>query len=181
MDFDPLMSFKALSHNGRYAVLWDLTGYAMLDVATGLKLVALRGRYGDYLFSSDDSTLVVYAGDALLVWAIPSGKLTRQFKMHPNEGSGDTDFSLALSPDKTVLAVGQFTDLHTVGLISLESGKDSRPIRVLPRVVASVLAVAFSPDGRMIATDSNTPALDFRDQPVKPEPVLKLWRVPASR
>ena len=176
MNFDRLMEFSALSHNGRYTVLSDETGDAMFDVATGRKLFPLRG-YGGYLFSSDDSTLVAYNDAALFVWAMPSGTLTRHINLDHNRGFGSerSDLCRALSPDKRVLAVGQFQGPNGVGLISMESGKVLDRFECCPESTC-VLAVAFSPDGRMLATDPT--GVGFQDQLVVP--MLKLWRVPAS-
>jgi WD40 repeat protein len=170
--FDPTLQFKALSPDGRYAVLQNEEGQTVFDLATGKKAFAIDSN-GGFIFSDDGSTLVSYHGDEITLWDVPSGRESRRFAFEPGY-PGDTG-RLSLSPDKKVLAVGGFTRSHVVGLISPGSGKVLGTFECCPPSMDCEV-VRFSPDGRTLATDTFT--ANHSDQGV--DPLLRLWRIPAS-
>ena len=61
--FDPFLRFKALSRDGRYAVMQKfMVGQTVFDLVTGKGIFTVVGS-GEFVFSDDVSTLVSYDGD----------------------------------------------------------------------------------------------------------------------
>jgi WD40 repeat protein len=172
--FDPFLLFKALSPDGRHAVLQNEGGQTVFDLVTGKRAFATDSD-GGFLFSEDSSTLVSYDGDQMCVWDVPSGKESRRFAFQPGYTPTSSANHLALSPDKKVLAVGWFTESHVVGLISLQSGKVLGTFECSPAPMICE-AIRFSPDGRIFATDTQT--TDGRDRVVRP--LLRFWKIHES-
>jgi WD40 repeat protein len=176
--FDPLLEFKALAPDGRYAVLMQGdVGHGVFDLASGRRVFEFNSG-GGFCFSDDGSILVSYDGRHVAVWEVPSGKMSRRFEFN-------TDYRprnypqvdcLSLSPDKKVLAVGGFTEIHIVGLISMVSGKILGSFECCPPSMMSDY-VRFSPDGRILATDTDT--VDRSDRDV--QPLLRFWKIPTPR
>lgn len=172
--FDPQLLFRALSPDGRFIVLQqEDVGQIVFDLKADKMLFALRAR-GGFCFSSDGSALVSYHGDEIHVWDGRSGGELKHLTLKPAY-SGATD-QLALSPNGMVLAVGAFRRACEVGLINLATGELIAAFECCP---SSMLcdAVCFSPDGRILATD--TFDVDSKDRDV--DPILRFWAVPGSR
>ena len=82
--FDPFLRFKALSRDGRYAVMQKfMVGQTVFDLVTGKGIFTVVGS-GEFVFSDDVSTLVSYDGDEAWVWNVPSGKQLKHFVFKPN-------------------------------------------------------------------------------------------------
>ena len=174
--FDPFLMFRAISPDGRYAVLQHSKGQDIFDLMTDRQVCTIH-HVGGFVFSEDGSSLVGIYRDHLSVWEIPSGRQLRRLTFDPpRDGSYTSVGAIALSPDKKLVAVLGFEGKkNLVGLLSSESGVvldrfECCPFGMIGRTVV------FSPDGRMLATD--TYAENSRDQSV--DPLLKLWRLPAS-
>jgi WD40 repeat protein len=104
-------------------------------------------RVSSVRFSADGALLVV-GGDrgGVRVWNIPSGKSKLELKV------GEPVVALAISPDKTLLAVAR-KDVAAL-LWDLTTG---RVITDLPARFAGSLSVDFSPDGEWLASaDADT-------------------------
>jgi hypothetical protein len=174
--FDPFLLFKAISPDGRYAVLQQRE-QEVYDLTTGRKACTLSGSGHGFVFSQDSSTLVAFDPVHLCVWEIPTGRRSKHFVYKPEYGASYTSKGqLALSADKQVLAVSRFKGkCNLVGLISLESGKVVDEFESCPSGTISDVVV-FSPVGRTLATD--TYSFNSRDQ-FSP-PLLRLWQAPSS-
>jgi WD40 repeat protein len=174
--FDPSLRVMALSPNGRHSVLANSLEQAVFEVATGKKIIALNDS-GGVCFSTNGLTLVAYNGNEVSLWDISSGKQFRRFAFNSSyltPGYVNTD-CLSMSPDKKLLAVGWFTKMNTVGIISLESGKLLDTFECGPPLMMCS-TVNFSPTGRMFATD--TDSVDNNDR--EAEPLLRFWKIPDS-
>ena len=176
--FDPFLRFKALSRDGRYAVMQKfMVGQTVFDLVTGKGIFTVVGS-GEFVFSDDVSTLVSYDGDEAWVWNVPSGKQLKHFVFKPNYSAGDYSVHpgcLDVSSDKKLLAVANFRQTNVVGVVSLETGKalgefQSGPFPMLSHVVR------FSPDRRILATDNQS--VGITDNSV--QPLLRLWKIPES-
>ena len=123
--FDPTLFFKALSPNGRYALLQASTGQTAFDLVTGKRAFVIHGD-GEFVFSNDSSALACYDGDEARVWDVPSGRQLKYFAFKPGycAGSycGHRD-GVSMSPNKKLLAVCDFGRTHVVGVISLDTGR----------------------------------------------------------
>jgi WD40 repeat protein len=169
--FDRELLLKALSPNGRYAVMQQQNvGQIVFDLRTGKKAFGVFSE-GDFRFSGDGSKLVSYRGGQIVLWEAPSGRELRRFDVTPGHGGATSDVSL--SHDGKLLAVGGFTATHVVGLISLESGRVLAEFECGPEPMLCDV-VCFSPDGRILATDTDNVNRNDRDV----EPLLRFWRIP---
>jgi WD40 repeat protein len=172
--YDPRLLFKALSPDGRYILLQNEGGQTVFDTEKGNRIFAIDSD-GGFCFSADGSMLVSYDGKVVTLWAVPSGKELRRYQFDSSRlprGYRFTD-RFSISPNKRVLAIGGFTRINLVALVSLESGKVLDTVECGPPLMFCC-AICFSPDGRILATD--TLEVDRNDQSV--EPLLKFWRIP---
>ncbi len=159
-DVDP--SLVAFSPNGRLLVAGGgfvakgpTKSLVLLDVKDGNKLATIEApeRWGAtaVLFSPDGKLLFVNSGGwAIQVREVPSGKLVRELK----GDTGGTNDSLAISPDGKILAVGRWLagKPGRNGLLSLWDVAKGWETRRLPGNEAGHHAVAFSPNGRELAS-----------------------------
>ena len=174
---DPFLRFKALSPDGRYAVFQEKdAAQAVFDLRTGDRVSSIDA-FGGFRFSRDGSILVSYSGKRICLWDVRSGKQLKQFALKSSyltPGYEDAD-RICLSPDNKMLAVGMFTEINRVGLISLESGEVLATFECCPPQMFCS-EVRFAPDGRVLATD--TDSTNIKDQHV--QPLLRFWKIPAS-
>jgi WD40 repeat protein len=172
--FDRGLQFQALSPDGQYALFHNGREHVAFESVTGKKVVAFAGS-GEAVFSDDASMLVSYDGESVTRWAVPTGKkLGRiQFESSREPPGGRTRGRLSISPDNRLLAIGCFTQVNLVAIVSLESGKVLDTFACCPRLMFCS-KVRFSPDSRILVTD--TEEHNQNDQPV--EPLLRFWKIP---
>jgi WD40 repeat protein/tRNA A-37 threonylcarbamoyl transferase component Bud32 len=136
----------AYSPDGKHlaSAAWDGTA-RIWDSATGQTLHVLKEHGGHVEFVSfapDGSELFTLANDhKLRTWDVQTGQLLRAWTPEW------TPWSLACSPDGTVLAVGD-----PMGMVRLLDTKTGTVVRMLDGHKNPVRAVAFSGDGRLLAT-----------------------------
>jgi WD40 repeat protein len=149
--------------DGRPAVdLWD--------VAAGRLLYELRGVCGAPAFSPDGTTLATAEGDKVCLWDPATGRLLRRFTALARE----PHHLVAFSPDGKALAtaggrIGENRGATTLCLWDLPAG------RLRHRLVhrGAVLAFAFSPDGKLLASTT--------DDWLSADPTVTLWDVAAGK
>jgi RNA polymerase sigma factor (sigma-70 family) len=110
------------------------------DPATGKQVRVLTGRTAA-AFSPDGKVLAVRDHDAIVLWDVATWKELRQWS------AGESIMSLAFAPDGKMLAAVVYSKggTGTVRLWDPATGKELRKL-------AGGGAVAFSPDGKMLAT-----------------------------
>jgi len=169
---DPLLQFKAIAPDGRFAAFRNETSQSVVDLATNQNVFTTEaGPIDEFLFSDDGSIFIVYNFRAITVWDVTSGKQFRRFESTTKRSMQPT--SLSLSADKKSLAIGHFSQTFNVGLIDLESGKVLDTFAIAPETMIC-RSVRFVPRSRLLAT--NTYAEDRRDHEVNP--LLRFWKLP---
>ena len=145
-------------------------------VESGKELRTLKGHSSDVnsvSFSPDGKTLASGSNDKTIkFWNVETGKELRTLTGHSNSVA-----SVSFSPDGKILASGSgfkavmrslsfgSTDDTAIKLWDVETGKE---IRTLKGHSASVYSVAFSPDGKTLASGSG-------------DNTIKLWDVESGK
>jgi WD40 repeat protein len=143
----------AFSPDGIRLVVGGSPGLVEFDVGTS-RVVATAETHSDIIseaFSPDGSklALAVSAGPgSLYSRTVLIDARTLHTRFAPLFRSSSGSDAVAISPDGTRVAFGYYNG--TVGIYSL----DTRQVEILPGHTQAVVAMAFSPDGRQLATTS---------------------------
>ncbi len=148
------------------------------DAATG-RLIKLLGRHKSAAFSlafhPGGDQLASGGEGAILIWEARTGALLRTV---PN--GTDTTYALSYSPDGRLLASGHgfppWEDFHHMrgrGVVRIWDVTTGRVLRTLRGHTQNVTGVAFSPDGRTLASVSGS-SLSVAQAASKPGELL-LW------
>jgi WD40 repeat protein len=153
---DSVVNDLAFSPDGRtlvdvsgdnHGVAWDIS---KPDAPTqGTPLDVNNGSMEGAAFRRDGKFLVTASMDgAVIVWSVVGPGLLSRVRTIPNESAPAR--SVAFRSDN-LLAIGR--DNASVSLWNLSNPAQPSPVQVLPET-ATVIAVAFSPDGRTLASST---------------------------
>jgi WD40 repeat protein len=135
------------SPDGKYLALGDYSrgpqrGTILLDAASGK--VLHRVVDPPYAFSPTNQLTTANEDGNLMLWDPATGTSSKEV-----ETEAEKVRSVAWSPDGRFLAVGEGGDIHIL------SGIDFKPITRLAGHHGPVLALAFSSDGKLLASGAN--------------------------
>jgi WD40 repeat protein/uncharacterized caspase-like protein len=112
----------------------------------------------DLAVTPDGRQIVSASNDKTVrVWDIASGKTTRVIRGETMPGNWGTIYSMALSPDAKLLAIGGFlseADRLSGSAIHLYNFITGKVVRVMKGHKNVVVALAFSPDGKRLLSGS---------------------------
>ena len=154
---DTLVECADLSPDGKTLAIAENDGVFFWETATGKgrASVAESRMSGSLIkalrFTPDGKSVATLSGDWVRLWDAATGKETRRIAL-PNKGPSD-GFStigarVAYSPDGTILAATSTRD----GLIFLLDVASGRELGRLDGPRSQQKALAFSPDGKILAT-----------------------------
>jgi WD40 repeat protein len=121
-------------------------------------------------FSPDGKTLIAGENhDTAHVWDLATGKEIHRLQ-------GRYGFGMALSRDGKLLAIGESGEIpgRQFSLWDLETGK---LIRIMGAVRRPAAALAFAPNGKIVATGDSAAVAVLRDQPEHGVSSVRLWDI----
>ncbi len=170
-----------LSADGKTLATSRNEGVVFWDTATGTHRLGRSKPKGEpgmvksLRFAPDGRTVAAVGGDWVRVWDVATAEETRSFAL-PNRGLSDgfmlDGARLTFSPDGATLAVTSERD----GLVFLLDAASSRELGRLDGATTRFKALAFSPDGGILATGVDTGKSGERR-----ELAIRLWDVAANR
>ncbi len=134
------------------SMLWsrDATGMSLVRVADGSNVLPARFKANHADLSPDGEHIVAYTGMGLLAGPLADG--APEFELTVSDPSvGSSDIPMALSPGGRYLAV----TAYTTRILELWAVGGRQRLARLDGHARAVKAMAFSPDGRTLATASN--------------------------
>jgi WD40 repeat protein len=164
-------TLAASNHDG--VIFWDTatserrTGVAGSPIARSI-IKALR-------FAPDGKSVATISGDWVRTWDVATGRETHRFPLPnkgPNTGFSTIGAKLVYSPDGTMIAATSTRD----GLIFLLDIASGREIGRLDGPESRVKALAFSPDGNVLAA-----GVDVDPRFPKSDLAIRLWDVAARK
>jgi WD40 repeat protein len=145
----------AISRDGKLAASATFEEIQIWDVASGAQLHAIKKRGGDgfgFSFSPDGSLLAASVPlNVVRMWDTQSGEERKLIRV----GLLDSAISaIAFSPDGETLAMatGMPVGAGTIRFVNVKSGRETS--KRLTAHGAVILALAYSPDGRQLASGS---------------------------
>lgn len=136
------LNVRSHSHDRRFVVLADQTTQILLDMETGIDFDLSPFDITAIAFSPNTNQFVTIDGDRFLrLWNAESGDVVRTWQV-----PGGRSKSVDISTNARWIATG-----GRDGVIRIWSLTSHRPVKELPRELAAVNCVRFSPDGQLLA------------------------------
>lgn len=160
----------AFSPDGKRLASGDSdTSVKLWDPATGKELLTPRSQGAWSLAFSPDGKRLASAtdpGSFVTVWNVNTGE--EQLRLKPSAMFDDCFSCVTFRPDGQLLATGGFSPAKDCGLITLWDSVTAKRTRTLLAHKSGICSLAFSPDGRQLASSSENG-------------IIKLWDVSSDR
>ena len=158
-ELDLIIDRAAFSPDGRTIIGGHSIGAGIhfWNVSTGEFIRTLNCSVGNIALSPDGHTLVTgsYEPHSICVWNASTGVTHYTLPANEDEGRGHQINDIAFSPDGRTIANGIQRNPDGDGLVRLWDVSTGNTIHKLEHP-SSVLSVAFSPDGQMLASSSGS-------------------------
>ena len=150
----------AISPDGR-TVAWGRNKISLFDVASQTELPGreIEGQMGGLCFSPDGKTLAIGGPGKVLLWNWAGKEEPRSVIVpgHPRFAPHTVD-TVAFSPDSKFVAAGTDDTLNRIVLADAETGKHVRVLTMSAPEDWRFTSLAFSPDGKQVATNAGAGA-----------------------
>jgi WD40 repeat protein len=139
--------------------------FLIWDLETNTQICSFRPPLYSWAsdFSQDGMHIATYSNDNIVrIWNTANGSLEKSFEL------GEKPIrAVGFSPDSRFLAVGYERETYeqTGGVILFDVNTGKQETQMLEETAWGVTAVAFSPDGEVLATGNS-------------DGKIKLWRIP---
>jgi WD40 repeat protein/serine/threonine protein kinase len=154
--YDP-MSFwfpRAISFtsDGKHILAANGSGVVKLwEVASGQEALTLKGPMGTIAVSHDRKRLASMYNDGVKVWDLANSQDCLTIRVGPHHGY---NLSMALSPDGKYVASSGTTDTQSQNILKLWDAATGQEIRSFKGHTDWIPSVAFSADGKVLASGS---------------------------
>jgi WD40 repeat protein len=139
-----IISHISVSPDGKLLASANYNTVKIWKVASGRLLRTLNGAYEDAAFSPDGHLLATNGGEGLAFWDVATGQQVRTFG-----GNMSSSNLVALSSDGRWLA----SDGTGGSIILWELGTGRAPVKLSGQPAEQLFELAFSPDGRKLASN----------------------------
>ena len=145
--------------------LQNRAGVGVWNVETGKSVVELTNGNGDQLVFSPDGKTLAALNSTLYLWDTATWHLKAAITLEPANGVSGPG-AMVFSPDSRLLAIGErksggiltgFADSRQWASMDAATGiqiwdlQTGKRIQTLPGMTGPISALAFSPDGRLLA------------------------------
>jgi WD40 repeat protein len=141
--------------------IWNAANGELLHTMSAIRVFNNNnlGSNGALRFSADSKVLTACAADGIHQWEAASGKEVRK----PKEQGPNVNYQYAISPDEKYIARYTFTQSPHIDLLDGKTEKE-----IFPSDDINVMAMAISPDSKLLATGGS-------------DKIIRLWDMKTAK